>query len=71
MAEARRFRDILEAAAQLSEDEQETLLEVLHKRLAETRRQEIAEDVRQARLEHERGETRVVGPGELMNEILG
>lgn len=71
MAEAQQFGDVLEAADQLSEDEQETLLEVLQKRLAERRRLEIAEDVRQARLEHERGKTQVVTPDELMNEILG
>lgn len=71
MAEAQRFGDVLEAADQLTEDEQETLLEVLRKRLAERRRLEIAEDVRQARLEHERGETREVTPDELMDELLG
>jgi hypothetical protein len=71
MAEAQRFGDVLDAADQLTEDEQETLLEVLRKRLAERWRLEIAEDVRQARLEHERGETREVTPDELMDELLG
>lgn len=37
MAEAPRFGDVLEAADQLSDDEQEALLEVLQKRLAERR----------------------------------
>jgi len=71
MTEAQRFGDVLEAADRLSEDEQESLLEVLQKRLSERRRLEIAEDVREARLEHERGETRAVTPDELMGEILG
>jgi len=71
MVQAQRFGDVLEAADQLTEDEQENLLEVLRKRLAERRRLEIAEDVRRARREHERGETRAVTPDELMDEILG
>lgn len=70
MAEALRFGDVLEAADRLSEEEQETLLEVLRKRLAERRRSEIADDVAEARREHERGETREVSPDELMTEIL-
>ena len=41
MAEVLRFGEVLEAAERLSEDEQETLLEILHKRLAEPRRHEI------------------------------
>jgi len=70
MVQALRFGDVLEAADQLTEEEQETLLEVLQKRLAERRRLDVAEDVRRARREHERGETRAVNPDELMDEIL-
>lgn len=60
-----------QSADRLSEDEQETLLEILGKRLAERRRAEIAEDLRQARLDYERSEAREVRPDELMDEILG
>lgn len=70
MAEALRFGDVLEAAEQLSEDEQETLLDIIEKRLAERRRDETAADVRAARLEHEQGETRATTADELMDEIL-
>lgn len=70
MAEVLRFGEVLEAAERLSEDEQETLVDILEKRLAERRRQEIAAEVRAARLEHERGETRPATPDELMDEIL-
>ena len=70
MAEVMRFGEVLEAAERLSEDEQETLLEVLHKRLAERRRQEIAEEVLAARREHERGEARPATVDGLMDEIL-
>ncbi len=70
MAEALRFGDVLEAAEQLSEDEQETLVDILEKRRAERRRDEIAEEVKAARLEHQRGETRPTSADELMDEIL-
>lgn len=70
MAEVLRFGEVLEAAERLSEDEQATLLEILHKRLAERRREEIAEEMRTARGEHERGEARPTTPDELMDEIL-
>jgi hypothetical protein len=49
----------------MAENEQDA-----QKRRLERRRLAIVEDVRQARLEHERGETREVTPDELMAEIL-
>lgn len=70
MSETLRFGDVLEAADRLTEPEQETLIDVLRKRLTERRREEIVEDARAARVAHERGETRVVTPDELMDEIL-
>ena len=70
MAQALRFDDVVEAADRLSEEEQETLLELLRRRLAERRRDEIAEHVHAARREYERGETRVASVDELMDEIL-
>lgn len=70
MAEALRFGDVLEAADRLSREEQQALLEQLQKRLAERRRADIAEEVREARREHRRGEARPVTADELMAEIL-
>jgi hypothetical protein len=70
MAQALRFDDVVEAADRLSEEEQETLFDLLRRRLAERRRDEIAEDVRAARREYKRGETRVGTVDELMDEIL-
>lgn len=70
MAEALRFGEVVEAAAQLSEDEQEELVEIVHRRLAERRRDEIAAEVSSARKEHEHGEARIATPDELMDEIL-
>jgi len=70
MVTALKFAEVIEAADCLSEDEQETLLKVLQKRLAERRRLEVAEDIKEARLEHQRGETLEATPDELMDEIL-
>lgn len=70
MAEALRFGEVLEAAEGLSDDEQETLLGILEKRLSERRRIQIGDELRAARLEHDRGDTRPATPGELMDEIL-
>lgn len=46
------------------------LREVLHKRAAERRRDEIAMDVQEARREHEDKDTHPATPDELMGEIL-
>jgi len=70
MADVLSFGEVLEAAEHLSEGEQEMLREVLHKRAAERRRDEIAMDVQEARREHEEKTTRPATPDELMGEIL-
>ena len=70
MEDALRFGEVLDAAERLSEEEQETLVDVLRKRRAERRREEIAETVREARSEHREGQTRPMTADELMNEIL-
>ena len=43
------FGEILEAADKLSVQDQESLLDILHRRLIERRREEIAGDIREAR----------------------
>jgi hypothetical protein len=70
MAEVLRFGEVSEAAERLSEEEQETLLDVLQKRLTERRRDEIGEEVREARLGHDRGVAHASTPDELMRETL-
>lgn len=70
MTDVLRFGEVLEAAERLNEDEQESLVDILEKRLADRRRDEVAADLRAARLEHDRGESRPATPDELMNEIL-
>jgi hypothetical protein len=64
------FGEVLEAVDKLSLEEQETLIEVLHRRLIERRREEIARDIQQAQEEFQAGRSRSVTPEELMKEIL-
>ena len=64
------FGDVLEAADQLSLDEQETLIDILHRRLVERRRVELAQDIQEARQEFAAGQTKSASPDEIMGEIL-
>ena len=65
-----RFHVVVEAADGLSVDEQETLVAVLNRRLADRRRAELAEDVREGRREFKRGALRPTTPDKIMKEIL-
>ena len=64
------FNDILEYAEMLSTDEQETLIDILHKRLIEHRRNELFKEVCNAQKEYEQGLCKTTTPSELMKEIL-
>jgi len=64
------FGELLEAADHLSLDDQETLVEVLHRRIIERRREELAAEVLQARQEFQQGQCRPISTDELMAEIL-
>ena len=64
------FGEVLEAADQLSLEEQETLADILQRRVIERRRQELAADVRSARREYAAGSCEAVTADELMAEIL-
>lgn len=70
MAKLMPFGEVLEAIDNLSLEEQETLIEVLHRRLIERRREELAKDVQHAQEEFQAGQCRPVTPAELMKEIL-
>jgi hypothetical protein len=65
------FGQILEAADGLPLDEQETLVDILRKRIVEQRRERIVRDIRSAEQEFKAGRCRRVTPDELMAEILG
>jgi len=65
------FADILDAADNLSADEQETLLEILHRRLAERKRAQLIRDVEEARAEFTNGRARPASVREIMDEAGG
>jgi hypothetical protein len=63
------FGEVLEAVDKLSLEEQEALIAVLHRRLIERRREELAKDMQHAQQEFEAGQCQPVTPAELMKEI--
>lgn len=65
-----KFHIVVDAADRLTLEEQETLVAVLHRRLADRRRGELAADIREAQKELERGVLRPTTPAEIVKEIL-
>jgi len=63
------FSEVVDAADNLSVDEQETLLEILRRRIAKQNRDALVRDVADARTEFENGKARVVSVSELMDEV--
>ena len=51
--QASRFGQVLESVEALSLDEQETLIDLVHHRLIERRREEIATNIAQAQAEYQ------------------
>jgi hypothetical protein len=64
------FAEVLEAADRLSPEEQETLIEILHRRAIDSRRQEIAKDIRDAQQEFRKGRCRATTPARIMKELV-
>jgi hypothetical protein len=64
------FGEILEAAHQLSLEEQESLVEILRRRMVEKRRAELLKDIESARAEFTAGQSSPITPDDLMAEIL-
>ena len=64
------FGEILEAVDKLSLEEQETLIEIIHRRIIERRREELAKEIQDAQREFQAGHCRSVTPDDLMAEIL-
>ena len=64
------FGEVLEAAEHLSFGEQEELIAILHRRLAQAARQRLVAEVQEAREEFEAGLCSPATPEELMREIL-
>ena len=70
MSKVNTFNDLLESVDKLSLDEQETLTEVLQRRLIERRRLELAREIKSAQREFKKGSRRTATPSEIMKEIL-
>ena len=70
MTQTMPFGEVLEAADQLSPDDQLELIDILHRRLVQAGRQRLAADVETSRQEFAAGTCRSTTPEELMREIL-
>jgi hypothetical protein len=64
------FRDVLEAVDQLSAEEQEELIAILHRRLAQAARVRLAAEIQGARQEFAEGCCSPTTPSELLDEIV-
>ena len=64
------FGELLEAADQLSLEEQADFVEVLRRRLAERRRQEIAGEIQEARRDFATGKCQPADPASILKSIL-
>ena len=65
-----RFGEILEEADRMPLEDQETLIEVLQKRMRDRRRAELAKDIQEAQKEFQEGSCHPATADELMREIL-
>ena len=70
MGHAMLFGEVLEAIDQLSLEEQETLLDIVQRRLAEQGRKQLAAEIEEARIEFAAGRCRPATVDDLMKEIL-
>ncbi|MCP5464246.1 MAG: hypothetical protein H7A33_04385 [Deltaproteobacteria bacterium] len=70
MSQTNQIGRLLDEASSLSFDEQETLLEVLQKRLIEARRLRLAKDVHEANEEFKKGNCSVGDANSVFKEII-
>ena len=65
------FSDVVDAASDLSIDEQETLLEILRRRIAQRNRDVLIRDVADARAEFQSEKTRAASVRDILDEVRG
>ena len=70
MSQQLRFDEVLDAADQLSLDEQRELIAILNRRLALAGRQRLLEEVEEARKDFAAGKCLPATPDEIMRDIL-
>jgi hypothetical protein len=64
------FAEIIDAASSLSVDEQQALLEIIGRRLAEQNRSRIIRDTADGRAEFSRGNAVVSSVGQIMSDVI-
>lgn len=64
------FGEVLEAIDKLSLEEQETLLDILHRRLAEQCRKIVATEIQESRKEFAEGRCQSATAEEIMKDIF-
>ena len=64
------FREILDAVENLSLDEQETLVDIVKRRLADRVRHRLASDIEESRMEFAQNRCQAVTVESLMEELL-
>ena len=64
------YGQVLDSIEALSEDQQESLMDVVRKRLAERRRAALVKSVNEARKEFKSGKLRPATSSEIMRKIL-
>lgn len=70
MAKALLFGEVLETIDTFSLEDQETLKEILQRRIIERQRGELIQDIRQAQQEFQAGHCCPMTPEELVQEIV-
>ena len=69
MSQQVRFQEALETVEALPLYQQEDLIDIMRRRLAERKRMELADQIRMARVEYARGEIRSGTVADLLNEV--
>ena len=65
------FSDVVEAADELSLDEQETLVEILRRRISKQQREALVRQVAEARTEFQDGKAQAASVSDIMDEVRG
>jgi hypothetical protein len=64
------YGQVLDSIEALPEEQQESLVDIVHKRLAERRRATLVKSVSVARREFKSGKLRPASPAEIMRKVL-
>jgi len=70
MSQGLPFGEVLEAADHLSQEEQEELIAILHRRLVQAARQRLAAEIQEPRQEFAKGQCQPASADDLMREII-